>query len=89
MPRNKASARERPPHPGEPRVFGAEAPEWARMEGYQVRVSMGEKAYRCPGCDHEVRPGTQHLVVIPGGDRDERRHWHTGCWKLEARRLSG
>jgi hypothetical protein len=87
MPRNKRAARERAPHPGEPRVFGAEAPEWAELSGYEVRTSFGTKGYRCPGCDHEVRAGVQHLVVVPRGSVEERRHWHTECWRRELRRL--
>nr|WP_245541547.1 ATP/GTP-binding protein [Smaragdicoccus niigatensis] len=41
------------------------------------------KAYRCPGCDHEIRPGTAHVVVWRNDGfhgADDRRHWHTGCW---------
>ncbi len=45
------------------------------------------KAYRCPGCNHDIRPGTPHLVVWPhdpGPGQDSavalRRHWHTACW---------
>lgn len=44
------------------------------------------KAYRCPGCDHEVAAGTGHLVAWPAGDVDDRRHWHTGCWRARQRR---
>jgi hypothetical protein len=48
------------------------------------------KAYRCPGCDHDIRPGEGHEVVVPTRDPSERRHWHTGCWrraeKLRTRR---
>jgi hypothetical protein len=39
------------------------------------------KHYRCPGCDHEIRPGEGHKVVVPRADPDERRHWHSGCWQ--------
>jgi hypothetical protein len=46
------------------------------------------KSYRCPGCDHIVQPGSPHVVVWPHepglGSRsplDERRHWHTACWR--------
>ena len=49
------------------------------------------KAYRCPGCQQVVAPGTPHVVVWPAEPAwssasgvEERRHWHTGCW---ARRL--
>ena len=38
------------------------------------------KAYRCPGCDHEIPPGLGHEVVVPVDAPDDRRHWHTGCW---------
>jgi hypothetical protein len=51
-----------------------------------VRVVSGEKAYRCPGCDHEIRPKAGHLVVIPADAPDERRHWHEVCWRQELRR---
>jgi hypothetical protein len=54
-------------------------------EDYVVRTVPGARAaktYRCPGCDHEIRPGVAHVVVWPTEDDggDERRHWHTGCW---------
>jgi len=45
------------------------------------------KTYVCPGCNHDIRPGTPHLVVWPhdpGPLNDssvaQRRHWHTACW---------
>lgn len=60
---------------------------WAELPGYDVRQVGGEKEYRCPGCDHVVRSGIWHLVVIPLDAPDERRHWHTGCWKQELRRI--
>nr|WP_253773546.1 hypothetical protein [Goodfellowiella coeruleoviolacea] len=47
------------------------------------------KFYRCPGCDHEIRPGTPHVVAWPAegyGSVDDRRHWHTGCWNARGRR---
>jgi len=43
------------------------------------------KTYRCPGCDHEIRPGEGHEVVVPLNSPAERRHWHTGCWHRETR----
>ena len=45
-----------------------------------------EKTYRCPGCDHEVRPGTPHVVAWRPGDEAGRRHWHTPCWNARDRR---
>lgn len=57
---------------------------------YEVVPIMGVRAvknYRCPGCDHEIRSGTGHVVVWrAGGDGDDRRHWHTPCWSKRANR---
>ncbi|WP_082965323.1 hypothetical protein [Mycobacterium sp. ACS1612] len=60
---------------------------------YEVRpipAARAVKTYRCPGCDHEIRTGTAHLVVWPadGGEfaADDRRHWHTACWTNRATR---
>jgi hypothetical protein len=65
--------------------------EWAGVE-YVVRPLTGisaTKAYRCPGCDHEIPAGTPHVVVYPAdhpAGADERRHWHTPCWRARDRR---
>jgi hypothetical protein len=63
------------------------APDWAELPGYDVRHVGGEKEYRCPGCDHIVRAGIWHLVVIPLDAPEERRHWHIECWRKELRRI--
>jgi hypothetical protein len=73
-------------HPSPAPVGTPRAPAWAIVEGYEVREVAGEKGYRCPGCDHMIRQGLRHLVVVPNGAADERRHWHTECWKRELRR---
>ena len=65
----------------------ADAPLWAQVPGFDVRHVGGQKEYRCPGCDHIVRDGVWHLVVVPEGDADARRHWHTECWQRELKRL--
>jgi len=47
------------------------------------------KTYRCPGCDHEIRPGSPHVVAWPAdwrGDLSDRRHWHAPCWQARDRR---
>ncbi|HEY7477207.1 MAG TPA: hypothetical protein VIB62_03130 [Actinomycetota bacterium] len=62
------------------------APTWAEAPGFEIRQVAGDKPYRCPGCDHVVRPGSWHLVVIPDREPDERRHWHLECWRSELRR---
>ena len=39
---------------------------------YEVRPVAGARAvktYRCPGCDHEIRSGTAHVVVWPADSR--------------------
>jgi hypothetical protein len=63
------------------------APAWAELAGHEVRQVGGTKAYRCPGCDHPIRAGSWHLVVVPDDLPDERRHWHTECWRRELRRI--
>lgn len=58
-----------------------------------VTGAAATKSYRCPGCDHEITPGTPHVVVwrvegsAYGADGlDARRHWHSGCWRGRERR---
>lgn len=64
--------------------------DWGGEE-YVVRRLTGSgsgKPYRCPGCDHEIRPATPHVVAWPAHDTaaDHRRHWHTACWRARDRR---
>jgi len=89
MPRDRKAARERNEAPPALRPFGVEAPEWARREGFEVRMVLNPRLYRCPGCEHEIRASTQHLVVVPRDAVEDRRHWHTECWRRELRRLGG
>jgi hypothetical protein len=65
----------------------SDPPMWALVPGYDVRHVTSDKGYRCPGCDHMIRAGTWHLVVVPTNDVDYRRHWHTECWRRELRRM--
>jgi hypothetical protein len=62
------------------------APAWAQADGATVRAVTGDKAYTCPGCNHQVRAGVPHLVVVESEDVEGRRHWHTECWRRELRR---
>jgi hypothetical protein len=64
-------------------------------DGYEYEVvpiagARALKIYRCPGCDHEIRSGTAHVVVWPADSPqtgvDDRRHWHTPCWANRANR---
>ncbi|MBA2307923.1 MAG: hypothetical protein H0W01_01120 [Pseudonocardiales bacterium] len=70
---------------------------WTRHEQgpdgeWVVRSVPGDrsgKTYRCPGCDHEIRPGIGHVVAWPAdayGGLEDRRHWHTTCWAERGRR---
>lgn len=65
------------------------APTWALVPDADVRRLTGDKPYRCPGCDLEIRPGVWHVVVVPHEDPDGRRHWHEGCWRVELNRTRG
>jgi hypothetical protein len=49
------------------------------------------KAYRCPGCDQDIRIGVPHLVIWPepGAAASERRHWHSTGWAARERRGPG
>jgi hypothetical protein len=64
--------------------------DWNGVE-YVVRALRGSsstKAYRCPGCEQEILPGTPHQVVWPADDAEatDRRHWHSSCWAARHRR---
>lgn len=57
------------------------------------RLRGSTKAYRCPGCDQLIAPGTPHVVAWANdhlmGSRaamEERRHWHTSCWQARGTR---
>ncbi len=63
---------------------GADEVEVRRIQPYQAL-----KAYRCPGCNGEIAPGTGHLVVVPLADPALRRHWHRACWAYRHRRRPG
>jgi hypothetical protein len=70
--------------------------DWSEHGGWDdgedvrhVQPYQAVKTYRCPGCDHEIRPGEGHEVVVPRAAPHERRHWHTGCWNAEQRRRGG
>ncbi|OBI08400.1 hypothetical protein A5714_21085 [Mycobacterium sp. E2462] len=90
--RRTAPPRRRPfaPPPALRRV--ETGPDGHDYEVRPVAAARAVKTYRCPGCDHEIRSGTAHLVVWPAeagagaGLVDDRRHWHTPCWAHRATR---
>ena len=55
----------------------------------RVSGANAGRAYRCPGCQQELRPGIPHVVVWPAdgvGGVADRRHWHSACWAHRDRR---
>ena len=85
-------ARRRRMPPRQPLRLSSRVETGADGYEYEVRpvaAARAVKTYRCPGCDHEIRPGTSHVVVWPVGAAeatDDRRHWHTPCWTNRATR---
>jgi hypothetical protein len=59
--------------------------ELADVDVRHVQPYQASKTYRCPGCDHEIWPGTGHEVVVPRDRPQDRRHWHSPCWTAETR----
>ena len=86
MPRRHRRAPDPEPRSLSQGVRGLAPPEWAVIEGANVRAVTGDKTYLCPGCMHEIRSGVSHVVVMEDGDIEGRRHWHTECWRRELRR---
>ena len=62
------------------------------LDGYEVRTVSGDrvaKTYTCPACGNSIGEGEGHVVVWPEHEADLRRHWHTHCWRIEARQSRG
>ncbi|HEY8372932.1 MAG TPA: hypothetical protein VIL00_09340 [Pseudonocardiaceae bacterium] len=83
--RSGSSRRSNEPRPlsgaGWPRTESGPDGDWLVRD---IPGAQSVKTYRCPGCDHEIRPGVPHVVAWPAeglGAAEERRHWHTGCWR--------
>ena len=96
-PRAGARSPDRAPARRAERVEEAEDGDWV-VRPLTGAASAG-KTYRCPGCDQEIRIGTPHVVTWPAYARDsdldpwdtdsaadQRRHWHTVCWRERGRR---
>ncbi|HVL32618.1 MAG TPA: ATP/GTP-binding protein [Actinomycetota bacterium] len=67
---------------GAPDLILTAPPRWnVRL----IQPVKAVKTYRCPGCNQEIRPGVGHVVAWRDGGEDDRRHWHTPCWKREVR----
>ena len=55
------------------------------LEVRRVQPFEALKRYTCPGCTHDITPGTGHVVVVPVEAPDLRRHWHRPCWERRRR----
>ncbi|ORB20611.1 hypothetical protein BST36_18430 [Mycolicibacterium moriokaense] len=90
MPRRRTPPRKRRPVRPLAAMRIELGPDGYDYEVHPVAAARATKTYRCPGCDHEIRPGTAHLVVWPAGRgeqaSEDRRHWHTPCWAHRATR---
>jgi hypothetical protein len=75
------------PRPG--RAISTDRVEVRDGAQWHVRPLAGSsREYTCPACHQPVRPGTGHVLVWPvvkallsAEAIDERRHWHTACWR--------
>ncbi len=47
---------------------------------FAIQPYQATKRYTCPWCSGPIEAGIGHLVVVPPGRPEERRHWHKGCW---------
>lgn len=54
---------------------------------WEVRRAQNRKpsTYRCPLCGNLLPALSEHMLLVPEGDRSRRRHAHTEC-VLRARR---
>ncbi|MGX9792957.1 hypothetical protein [Mycobacterium sp. MMS18-G62] len=91
MPRRRTPPRRQRPLPPLPVSRRIETgPDGYDYEVRPIAAARATKIYRCPGCDHEIRSGTAHLVVWPAdlgeSAAEDRRHWHTPCWTNRANR---
>jgi hypothetical protein len=58
------------------------AARWFHMRSAQNRKPA---TYRCPLCGRQLPALSQHMLIVPEGDSQRRRHAHTAC-VLRARR---
>jgi hypothetical protein len=54
-----------------------------------IHPFQARKDYLCPGCHQRIAAGTGHVVVVPKGAADLRRHWHRPCWEHRHQRRPG
>ena len=54
----------------------AEAPRWWTL---RRAGSLKPATYRCPLCERELHATSEHVLIAPEGNPDQRRHAHTEC----------
>ncbi|TWD13872.1 hypothetical protein [Marihabitans asiaticum] len=87
MPRANRRRRDDPrPLPSAVHGAGLTHVSWLGRRWAVRRLSgaSSTRVYRCPGCEHDIAPGTAHVVVWPDdamGSAEDRRHWHSSCWR--------
>lgn len=53
---------------------------YGEVQVRRVQPYEATKDYVCPGCHQQIPRGTGHVVAVPSGAADLRRHWHKACW---------
>lgn len=86
--RRARSPKSRGPRPSAPPPI--EAKRSGDFYARRITGAASSKTYTCPACHQPIRPATPHVVAWPvekallsDSALDERRHWHTTCWKRE------
>lgn len=61
--------------------------EQPQARWWELRRAQNRKpaTYRCPLCGHQLPALSEHMLIVPEGDRARRRHAHTEC-VIRARR---
>lgn len=90
MPRRRPRPRRERGSGGEP-LARPDVVEQRQGRSWYVRRLTGSsstKTYTCPDCHRPIVPGTPHVVAWPVEKAllsveasDERRHWHSDCWR--------
>lgn len=84
MPRRPSKARDAPKRQQVSGPLGIAAD--LLREGYEVTGALSPtKRYRCPYCEGVIALSTRHVVAFAAGHPQDRRHYHTACWRKEGR----
>lgn len=56
--------------------YSPEDCEVSHVQPYQAL-----KEYICPFCNGTIPKGLGHEVAVPKENPEDRRHFHSGCWR--------